>query len=151
LKYPLIEMKKNNNLKKNEQNLKIDYKKMYGRYENPDKLKKIEPKQINENKKMDKKINNLDAKLQTLKIENKIEEIKEKQETEHIIPLNQKMININNNYNNHENEINAKEKEKMSEMEKHMNKIEEFRDSFNLSEEEFSGEEILDIEDFGRL
>ena len=118
---------------------------MYGRYENPDKLKNIEPKQINENKKMDRKISNLDSKLQTLKIENKIGEIKEKQEKEHIISFNQKMINIDNNYNNYEHEINAKEKEKMSEMEKHMNEIEDFRNTFNLSEEKFSNEKIFDV------
>ena len=145
LKYPLIEMNKNNNLKKNEQNLKIYFKKMYGRYENPDKLKNIEPKQINENKKMDRKISNLDSKLQTLKIENKIGEIKEKQEKEHIISFNQKMINIDNNYNNYEHEINAKEKEKMSEMEKHMNEIEDFRNTFNLFGEKFSNEKIFDV------
>ena len=143
LKYPLIEMKKNNNLKKNEQNLKIDYKKMYGRYKNPDKLKKIEPKQINENKKMDRKINNLYAKLQTLKIENKIEEIKEKQEKDHIISFNQKMININNNYNNHLHAFNMKEKDK--EIEENMRKILEFRDTFDLSQKDFSDGKILDI------
>ena len=118
---------------------------MYGRYENPDKLKNIEPKQINENKKMDRKISNLDSKLQTLKIENKIGEIKEKQEKEHIISFIQKMINIDNNYNNYEHEINAKEKEKISEMEKHMNEIEDFRNTFNLSEEKFSNEKIFDV------
>ena len=94
---------------------------------------------------MDRKINNLDAKLQTLKIENKIGEIKEKQEKEHIISFNQKMINIDNNYNNYEHEINAKEKEKMSEMEKHMNEIEDFRNTFNLFGEKFSNEKIFDV------
>ena len=91
---------------------------------------------------MDRKINNLDAKLQTLKIENKIGEIKEKQEKEHIISFNQKMINKDNNY---EHEFYAKEKEKMSEMEKHMNEIEEFRLRFNLSGEKFSNEKIFDV------
>ena len=86
---------------------------------------------------MDRKINNLDAKLQTLKIENKIEEIKEKQEMDHIIPLNQKMININNNYNIHENEINEKEKEKMREI------IKEFRTTFYLGGE-CSDKKIVD-------
>ena len=116
---------------------------MYGRYKNPDKLKKIEPKQINENKKMDRKINNLDAKLQTLKIENKNEEIKEKQEKDHIISFNQKMININNNYNNHLHAFNVKEKDK--EIEENMRKILEFRDTFDLSQKDFSDGKILDI------
>ena len=41
--------------------------------------------------------------------------------------------------------INVKEKEEMNEIEKHMNKIEEFRNTFNLSEDEYTNEKILDI------
>ena len=41
--------------------------------------------------------------------------------------------------------INVKEKDEMTELEKHKNKIEEFRNTFNLSDEEFSNEKILEI------
>ena len=41
--------------------------------------------------------------------------------------------------------INVKEKDEMTELEKHRNKIEEFRNTFNLSDEEFSNEKILEI------
>jgi hypothetical protein len=41
--------------------------------------------------------------------------------------------------------INVKEKEEMNEMEKYMKKIEEFRSTFNLSENEYTNEKIFDI------
>ena len=41
--------------------------------------------------------------------------------------------------------INVKEKEEMNEMEKYMKKIEEFRSTFNLSENEYTNEKIFDV------
>ena len=66
-------------------------------------LKNNEQKQINDNKKFDRKINKPDVRAKTPKIKNKIEEIYKKQNIEHSNknPINKKMININdnNNYN----------------------------------------------------
>ena len=41
--------------------------------------------------------------------------------------------------------INVKKKEENEEMNKYLNKIKEFRDYFNLSEEEYTDEKIFDV------
>ena len=115
----------------NDKLLKIDLNKDISKYDSSNlknekigynKLKNGEPKQINENLKMDRKIIKPEECLQTPKIDNKIEEIKEKQEMEYIM----------------------KRSFNQSELEKHMNEIEEFRDTFILNDIYYSNEKILD-------
>ena len=72
-------------------------------------LKNNEQKQINDNKKFDRKINKQDVRAKTPKIKNKIEEIYKKQNIEHSNknPINKKMIKFNDNNNHNHKHVKA--------------------------------------------